>query len=302
MYAMKSCFRKAMRLALVGASLALVLSGTASAQNDPNPGALTFTGGFDFLPGSVYVFRGIVQERDPKITMWPYGDIGIAMGSSDGPVKTFGINFGVWNSLHTGSAGSGEDGPGPMHYEEDFYATMTLGLGGSTAVGTTYTAYTSPNGSYETVDELSFKVSRPYSAGTVALSPYGILAFEMGSGSADGGNKAGTYLELGVGPTFPLNKASATVTIPIKLGMSLSNYYENPETGEDENFGFFDIGASLTLPLSTVNSRFGSWNVHGGIDFLMLGNTTQAFNVDKDDPTITNSTRVTGLFGVGVSY
>ena len=35
----------------------------------PNPGALTFTGYLD-VP-SVYVFRGIVQEADPKLTLFP---------------------------------------------------------------------------------------------------------------------------------------------------------------------------------------------------------------------------------------
>ena len=39
-----------------------------------------------------------------------------------------------------------------------------------------------------------------------------------------GGENKGTYLELGVGPTLPLKKA--TLSIPVKLGMSLNNYYE----------------------------------------------------------------------------
>jgi hypothetical protein len=282
--------RRAVRLAVLAAGLVLVLGGTARAQSDPNPGALTFTGGLDVLPGSTYVFRGIVQESDPKLTLWPYGDLGIALSSGYGSVKSVGINFGVWNSLHTGSAGS--DGPGPMHYEEDFYSTLTLGFGKGVSVATTYTAYTSPNGSYDTVNELMFKVAM---ANRVA--PYGILAFEMGDGSADLGNNAGTYLELGVGPAFPLGSGSttATLTIPVKIGLSLSDYYEHPETGEDEAFGFFDFGASVALPLSGIPASFGSWNVHGGIDFLFLGNTTEAFNGG-------DNAKVTGLFGIGLTY
>src|SRR5688572_13681317 len=85
--------------------LVTCLSGTAGAQTaaDPNPGALTFTGGLD-VP-SVYVFRGIVQEADRKLTLWPYGDLGLALFSGDGGVKSVGVNLGVWHSLHTGSSG-----------------------------------------------------------------------------------------------------------------------------------------------------------------------------------------------------
>jgi len=39
----------------------------AQAAASPNGGALAFTGGLD-LP-TVYVFRGIVRETDPKLTM-----------------------------------------------------------------------------------------------------------------------------------------------------------------------------------------------------------------------------------------
>jgi hypothetical protein len=171
--------------------------GTARAQGstDPNPGAITFTGGVD-VP-TVYVFRGIVQETDPKFTMWPYGDIGLALMSGDGSVKSVGVNVGVWNSVQTGS--SGTDGPSEhAHYEEDFYATRSLGLAKSLSLGTTYTAYTSPNLMFNTVKEISFKIAQ-----SSRINPYGLLAFEVGEHGADGGEKKGTYLELGASPSFP---------------------------------------------------------------------------------------------------
>ena len=123
---------KALCGVLAGAILSLGSVNSASAQapaaNDPNPGALTFTGALD-VP-SVYFFRGIRQERDPAFTLFPAGDIGIALSSDGkGGLKSSSINFGLWNSLNTGSSGS--DGPaGRLHYEEDFYATLNLGFGG----------------------------------------------------------------------------------------------------------------------------------------------------------------------------
>ena len=71
------------------------------------------------------MFRGIRQEIDPGFTSWPYADLKIDFTSGDGAVKSSSVNFGVWNSLHTGSSGTG--GPSEkLHYEEDFYAALNL--------------------------------------------------------------------------------------------------------------------------------------------------------------------------------
>ena len=55
--------------------VSLLAGRTASAQSgsDANHGALKFTGTLD-IP-SVYVFRGIVQESDPKLTLQPAADV-----------------------------------------------------------------------------------------------------------------------------------------------------------------------------------------------------------------------------------
>jgi hypothetical protein len=281
--------------AIAVAALMLCTAGGAAAQtaSDPNPGAITFTGGLD-VP-TVYLFRGILQETDPKLTLWPYGDIGLALASGTGGVKSVGLNFGVWNSLQTGS--SGLDGPsGRLHYEEDFYTTLSLGFAGGVTVAPGFMALTSPNAMFNTVKEFQLKVTK-----THMLSPYAFLAFELSdNGQADGGAKKGTYLELGVGPAFPLGTSKATITVPVKLGLGLHNYYECPAScgataGTDNKFGFFDIGGLITLPLSAVPSAFGSWNLHGGADVLVLGDTTKAFNQG-------DKSKVVGLIGIGVTY
>jgi hypothetical protein len=265
----------------------------AAQAADPNPGALTFSGAFD-VP-SLYLFRGIRQETDQSLTMWPYADLKIDLMSGDGGVKSAAINFGVWNSLHTGSSGiSGADGSTEnVHYEEDFYAAFTLGFAGATSFTTQFTAYTSPNARFGTVQEVLFKVAQGSK-----YAPYGLIAFEVGGpGQADGGSERGTYLELGIGPSWPIG-GSATVAVPVKLGMSLSDYYEL--AAEDNPFGYFDIGALVTVPLSGIPSRFGSWNLHFGGDYFALGETTEAFNVNADGET--SKHKVVGLVGFGVTY
>jgi hypothetical protein len=287
-------YGKAVRASLATAACVLMLAGSAAAQapaapappTDPNAGAITATVNMDVLPNTPYIFRGIVQESDPKLTLWPAGDIGIAVYSGKEALKSATINFGVWNSLHTGS--SGLDGTNEkLHYEEDFYAGLALGFSKAT-VTTTYTAYTSPNGTFGTVHEIAFKTAIAHK-----VSPYVLLAQELGSVGADGGANKGTYVELGIGPSWPLAGGKATIGIPVKLGLSAHNYYEL--NGEDNAFGFFDVGGLLTVPLAKIPANFGAWNVHVGADFFTFGDTTKSFNADK-------STKGVFLFGFGVTY
>jgi hypothetical protein len=276
----------------------VIVNAPASAQTTavpPNQGAITFTGGLD-MP-TVYFFRGILQEGDPAITLWPYGDLRIALGSREddasAAVKSVAITVGVWNSLHTGTSGTG--GPlDKLHYQEDFSAALSVGLAHGLGLATTFVARTSPNGSFETIEELDVKVSK-----TGRIAPYGLVAFELSdTGQADGGSKRGTYLELGAAPAVALPVLHATLTVPVRVGISLSNYYElfgSDLAYHDHAFGFFDIGGLITIPLSSPGSRFGTWNVHGGADLLALGDTTKAFNRGA-------GTKFIGLIGIGLKY
>jgi hypothetical protein len=288
------CTSRCTRIVVFTLTLLAAAAGSVRAQApDPNPGAITLTTGIDFP--SVYFFRGIRQETDPKLTTFAFGDVGIVLG----PRAT--VNFGVWNSLHTGTSGS--DGPGPIHYEEDFYASLSIAAGSGVTVTPMFTAYTSPNGMFRTVKEVSFKVAH-----ASRFAPYGLVAIELGgddSGQADsgfllaGGGNRGAYLELGVGPSWPLAEGKATVAIPVKLALSLKDYYEHPATGEDSKFGYADVGVLFTIPFTGVPSQFGSWNLHGGVNFLALGDTTKAFNAPKGDP---KGGQVIGSVGIGMSY
>jgi len=275
----------------VSVLMVLVSAATASparaqGSSDPNPGSLTLTGGFDFA--NAYFFRGIFQD-DTGVVMWPYGDLGFALHSGEGVLTSVSVNIGTWNSLHTGDAGS--NGPsGKLWYESDFYVGGSFGFG-STTVGVTYTAYSSPNQMFGTVKELSFKVAVDDSGwlGAAAVKPYALLAQEL-DGQADGGANEGTYLELGVGPGFSFSKMS--VTVPVKVGLSLSDYYEGL-TG-DETFGFASVAGVITVPLTSAPTRFGSWNIHGGVEFLMLG--------DRNEALFGDSSHVIGSIGIGLSY
>jgi hypothetical protein len=86
----------------------------------------------------------------------------------------------------------------------------------------------------------------------------------------------------------------------VKVGLSLANYYElNTGTAAapvfvDNKFGYFSIAGLVTVPIGGTTS-FGAWNVHGGIEFQALGDTTKALNGG-------DAQRVIGSVGIGFSY
>ncbi len=290
--------RRSLVLSVAG-GLALMLAGTAPAgaqtsATGTNSGAMTFTAGLD-LP-SAYLFRGFLQEEAPRLTLWPRGDLGIRLRSNGAAVTSIDVNVGLWESVQTGS--SGTDGPSRhAHFEEDFYTTLTLGLHGGIRLATTYMARTSPNQMWNTTKEVQLKATS-----TRWLRPYGMVAFELSQdGQADaavlGRHRKGTYVELGASPQFHAGPLLA-LTVPVRLGLSAGNYYEL--NGIDHRFGFFDIGAMLGVPLRSVPGRYGAWDVHGGADFFVLGDTTRAINRDQHGNT--SGRRVVVQAGVGLSY
>ena len=290
--------RRSVFAALTATCILVLAASSAAAQEakDPNPGALTLTGSIDFL--NQYMFRGI-RQNSTGIATWPAMDLGISAYSGEGGLKSVGINFGTWNSLHTGD--TGQDGPsGKLWYESDFYATLGLGFGGGTSFSTTYTAYTSPNNGFTTVKEIMFKLAVDDSGklGKAAVKPYIAIArefdTELGRGQADGGENAGTYVEIGFAPGYSASKAS--IAFPIKIGLSGSNYYElaTPTGFEDNKFGYFSIAGIVTVPLGGTSS-FGAWNIHGGVEYQKLGTTTEFFNGGE-------SNQVIGSFGIGFAY
>ena len=145
--------------------------------------------------------------------------------------------------------------------------------------GALFTSYTSPNDAFNSVHELAAVLAYDDSASRFPLSPKVILAFEL-KGQADGGANKGTYLELGVRPVVKLTDAGRyplSLAIPVKLGLSAKDYYEGP-TGSN-TFGYFDTGFIASVPLAFMPSKT-SWEVHGGVDFLWLGDNLQLLNHD----------------------
>jgi hypothetical protein len=240
------------------------------------PKPVTLTTGLDFT--SAYFFRGIRQESGGAIAQ-PYVDVGVSA------TPWLSLNFGNWDSIHsTGDAGN--------FYEADYYASATFTTG-KVKPGVLYTSYTSPADRFKTVHEIAGVVTFDDSGTAFPLAPKAVLAFELSDGQADAGENKGVYLELGVKPGIKL-APKATLYVPVKLAMSLKDYYEDSligSSGSGDTFGFFSSGLQLSVP--AVSGKSGSLEVHGGFDILWLGNNLKFLNEDD---------RVKPIATIGLTY
>jgi hypothetical protein len=263
----------------------------AAAQPAPEqaaPKRVTTTAGFDFA--SAYMFRGIYQE-DRGVIIPPFVDVGVQLYHGDGALSSITANGGIWNSLHSGP--SGNDGRGSPWYEADYYGAVTFTMG-RWKPGALFTSYTSPNDAFRSVHEIAAVLAYDDSGSRFPLSPKATLAFEL-KGQADGGANKGTYLELSARPTVKLIDAQrypVSLAIPLKLGLSVRDYYEGPSL--NEHFGYFDTGLIASVPLAFMPAG-SSWEVHGGVDFLWLGDNLRLLNR-------TDSTKPVGILGLSVTY
>jgi len=283
-----------MRLSLVALMLAASVPAVATAQTigpaqtavDSNPGKVSLAATYDFT--NAYMFRGLRQD-DTRLIMFPFAEARIDLNDD------VALRIGSWNSLNTGVTGS--NGPsGKLWYESRFYTGADFTFGSGITAGGAYTAYPSPNNSFSTVKELSFRVSadeRTITSG-LALRPHALVALEFdtspGLGQADGGVGAGTYLELGIAPG--INESGFAIAIPVRVGLSLNDYYEL--AGIDHTFGYLSLGAIASAPLGR-STTYGAWDVHGGFEFQSLGDTPEAFNAG-------DQSKLIGTIGIGFSY
>jgi hypothetical protein len=263
-----------------------------------NQGRISLDVGVDFTTD--YYFRGIIQETDDSIIQ-PYAEIGFKLyeGPAGSGLDSISGTLGIWNSFHggdTGADGSGTTDP-KFWYESDLYAGIAVGFAKRFELGLTYTLYTSPNGSFNDVGEWSIGLSFDDSdlLGPFSLSPSATLAFEV-DGSAFGPDK-GTYLQLGVEPGATLlenPQVSVGVSVPLTLGLSLDDYYEDAN-GNDDGFGYFDAGVAVNLGFGGIPKSFGELSVTVAGHFLFLGdNLEEANNGD--------GFKAIGSIGVSLSY
>ncbi len=277
---------------LLGLTSSIAVPARAQQASPSSQGAVAVDAGVAGV--SDYMFRGI-RQNSTGIAVWPFGNVALTAYSGDRRLQRLTVSLGFWNSLNTGDTGS--DGPsGKAWYESRLVGGLELRFGKGVSVAASYTAYTSPNDLFTSAKELGAKLGLDERTrlGPVSFNPYALVAIEVGTepgvGQLDGGQKAGRYLEFGAAPRYSAGRA--TIASPVKVGLSLRDYYELG--GEDHTFGFASIGATVTVPLKGT-SRFGRWGVHGGVEIQRLGETAQVFNGG-------DRSKVIGSIGVSITH
>lgn len=262
--------------------------GEAQEAAGPNTGRISLFVQNDF--SNAYFFRGILNERHGLVWQ-PWAELYVSLyESEDGPIRGVTVGGGVWNSVHTKRT-LAENSPRSL-YETDWYPLLTIDFAGGLSFTTVYYFYTSPNGAFDTVEEANFKLSWDDSEvlGRWALAPWANLAVETERTSF--GDDEGIGLQLGIGPTlFALEGESfpLSVTVPVEVGLSLGDYYEEPGRS-DREFGYLSAGLLASLPLPFVPADFGEWTLSVGAKGFYFSNAlTRANRGERFYPQVTGS-------------
>lgn len=279
---------------------ALAVPSISMAQDAPNKGAITFSGGVDVV--SSYYYRGYLNENAGLIVQ-PY--FGGALNIVESDDVTIGLSLSTWNSIHSvHSAGEAEvpsDGGGAgAWYENDIQVALPITFGDFT-ITPAYYLYQYPNGAAESVQEVVLSVA--YDDAKVwngalyegfQLKPTLTLAYEFDDGNGD----EDTYLELGITPgyTFQVGETKVPLEFPITLGMSLDDYYVDSD-GDNEFFGYVQVGVQTSFSLeSLIPAKYGNWSLNvGGYYQHLFADSAEAANHDE-------SNVFWGKVGVSFSY
>jgi hypothetical protein len=233
-----------------------------------------------------------------------------------GFLRGLSLTFGAFDSLHSGPSGTGGPNSSPAAwYESDWYAGLSAQVAGEWTLSASWWDYTSPNSNWKHMKEVDVGLayddsglwSNCCSGRFGGLQPALALGFELVNQADQNSNPPGThegvFLGLSLAPEFTLGGAADSgsregkggtddphgasdesaeaaklrLSFPAHAGFSLSNYYED-DAGRDQRFGYADVGATITMPLSFVSKRLGEWELALGAQAVLLGSHARAAN------------------------
>ena len=261
-------------------------------DNPPEPvnqGRLAFSLGTDIT--SQYFFRGYLQE-DQGFIFQPWAELGVSIVDRMDNSPGVSLVFGSWSSLHSEKTGATEPNLRAW-YETDIYGGITLEWDGF-SLGASYTVYTYPNSSFNTVQEIGVTAGFSLPEDTMFQKVLGDISiglhFEVDNSNVS--TDEAIYMELGFGPSFGIFEEKATLSIPVTLGFSLDDYYLDA-SGDDDFFGFGSVGADMSIPLGSGD--YGEWTMNVGGNVLFLSSAAETANGGDDVEAI-------GYIGLSVSY
>lgn len=238
---------------------------------------------------NAYVFNGLIQDKDTLIAQ-PYLTLNFMLYEGEGFLNDVTFTLPLWWSVHDINLPAPTGTANKAWYEFD----ISPGFSFTFAKNWTFTIsdyiYTSPGDYFPVSHNLSLALEFDDSdlLGAFALQPHFYfqqeltnhagLAFKDGVPFAPNAPE-GQYYEFGIGPGYTFAEKSTypvTVTIPTAVGFGSSGFY-------GQGFGYFTIGAEVSVPLAFIPESFGSWTTSVSGRYYRLGSTS-SFYTNSGDP------------------
>jgi hypothetical protein len=276
--------------AMLGVSgLSTALAGTETAAKDtktvtPPCPVTCITGDFGVTFTSEYISRGIVEADQTKgVIAQPYLDLYFKLYSGTGFIDTVSAQLSFWADVGSNHSTAAADSTVPDWYEFDWDPGISVTFLNNFTLLTQYFEFDSPSGAFKTARSIDANLTYNDSSllGPFALHPHVTVLWELGAPGPAGLGPKGWYYELGIAPSYTfLSKSTYPITLaaPFTVGLGDSRFYEFTDAfgkGHDNNFGYFSVGPSISVPLAFVPSCYGSWTLTAAYTYYYEGTTVR---------------------------
>ncbi len=251
---------------------------------------------------SMYVSRGQVFSSKFSVQPWVELDVPLA-ADPDRFVTGVSAFAGNWNSIQEGDPGLGQARSGNLRsldnwYEADLYAGLRLTLREHWLTSLRFNYYTSPSDSFNDLHEIDWRVRYDDAA---FWADRGVTGFSLQPAlriAKEARDRAGAtqwYFSPSLSPnyTVTLNDWPLTFTVPLVLGFGADGQYVGAD-GEEEHFGFFQTGLTVSAPLDLLPEDAGAVRVSGGLDVIVVSDEAINFRDEQVE--------LVGKFGLTYSY
>ncbi len=225
--------------------------GPVGPQGDTTPSAITIDG--ELLWTTAYMSDGYVF-RDEGLTLQPQITVAKEMVINDD--LTLVPWFNVWANVTDEKYNGG-----------DYFDELDLSAGvdfvkGPFTFGLQYLYYVSPVDSFDDLHEIGAGVKfddsdmhdMPF-----AFNPYATLYTEV----IDKAGPEGTYIELGIEPSYTFKDVPVTITVPVTTAININDFYFDSD-GSNALIGYVSVGC---FGQYDINDNF---YVSAGVEYYLL--------------------------------
>jgi hypothetical protein len=297
-------------------SLSTALAGTETATADGKeakapvtPCPVTYiTGDFGVTFTSEYISRGIVEADQTKgVIAQPYLDLYFKLYTGTGFIDSVSAQLSFWADVGSNHSTAASNAAARDWYEFDWDPGISVTFLTNFTLLTQYFEFDSPATVFNaarsidanlTYNDSAWWTEPMLAAGSFSLHPHVTVLYELGGETGNGLTPGaagivipnvdhhgvvkngftgghGWYYELGIAPSYTfLPKATypITLSIPATVGLGDAGMYLG------NNFGYFSVGPSVSVPLAFIPSGFGSWTLTAAYTYYYEGTTVRAFD------------------------